>query len=123
MKHYLATLTWIASWLLVSAALVSCTVMHHPTAGTYASVGGDSTDIVFDQTGFRVGTNNNSKAFQEARKAVSTYIMTRGLVDAADIMRRTNETNVAADVSKHATDANTSVALEKIKAAPAPIVP
>lgn len=102
---------------LCMAAVTGCTIAHHPTAGTYGSLGGDSRGIEFNQGGFSIAENNNSASFQEARKAVSTYIMTRGLVDAADIMRRTNETNVAADVSKHATDAATSVKVSEINAA------
>ncbi len=97
--------------------LSSCTFVTHPTAGTYASLGGDSSGVGFTAQGFTIAENKNSAAFKEAKRAITSYILTRGLVDLADIAQRAQQTATAADVSKSATEAATQVQISEINAA------
>lgn len=67
---------------LFSAA--SCTVAKHPTAGLYASLGGDTNKFKADASGFSFDRNENSVAFKEAaqqlKKAFADYLLYKGLV-------------------------------------------
>lgn len=53
----------------------------------------------------------------------NNYIMKEGLVEMADITAGVSKFNTANDTKRAAIGANQAVSLEKIKSAPAPIVP
>lgn len=96
--------------------LPACTVVHHPTAGTFASIGGNTKGMQFSQTGFSMAENNNSEAFKEAKKAVATYFLIQGAVDMFNTAAGVTNTSTAADVSKTQISADKAVQLETIKA-------
>lgn len=96
--------------------LSSCTIVSHPTAGVFASLGGNTKGMQFTQDGFSMAENNNSEAFKEARKAVTTYFMIQGAIDLANTAAGVTNTTTAADVSKTQISADKAVQLETIKA-------
>jgi len=116
MTPFITTLAWIAGWFAISLSVSSCTVVHHPTAGTFASVGGDTKGMQFTHDGFSMAENNNSAAFKEARKAVTTYFLVQGVVDMFNTAAGVTNTSTAADVSKTQISADKAVQIETIKA-------
>lgn len=116
MKSFFASLAWIALWAAFSLLASSCTMVHHPTAGTFASIGGDTKGMQFTQDGFSMAENNNSTAFKEAKKAVAAYFLIRGAVDMFNTAAGVTNTSTAADVSKSQISADKAVQLETIKA-------
>lgn len=118
MKTALSTTgLWMVFWTVASMVLGSCTFVSHPQAGTFASLGGDSSGLAFTASGFTMAENKNSAAFKDAKNAVMSWIITQGLVDLADVAHSAQQTAVSADVSKHATDAAAKVQITEINAA------
>lgn len=85
MKSFVALGGWatfvagvLALWLLCS-----CTVINHPTAGYYASLGGDTTQMKSDASGYSFGSNSNSAAFRDVLKQIrvswQSYLVAEGL--------------------------------------------
>lgn len=101
--------------LLLIPLLASCTVITHPTAGTYASLGGDASGLVATESGWSAGVVNNSEAIRQARGAFATWVITRGLVDAWDTAAGVTNTSTAADVSKAKIDADKAISIKKIE--------
>lgn len=103
---------WCLLWTWVGLSLSACTVIKHPTAGTYASLGGDTRGFVADSTGMRFDSNENSVAFNEALKAVrkmwQAYVMYRGF----EYVAGKYYDNAATEVN-----AATSVKLEELRSA------
>lgn len=110
MKH-----TLVSS--IIAVAISSCTIATSPTAGTYASLGGDADGIVFTPQGFAIAHSNNSRSFAEAKKAVTTYFYMQALDKAIGDLRGFGEAKLAADVSKHSTTTAAAVETAKINAA------
>lgn len=82
MNSLLAALAWMALWLAFSLLGSSCTVIHHPTAGTFASFGGDTQGLSVTQSGFQVTSNNNSSAVVQGGKLIKDAILWTSLISA-----------------------------------------
>ena len=128
------TLFWWACAAAVVAAVVmmaGCTVVRHPAAGMYASLGGDTAMMKSDASGFSFDSNSNSAAFRDVIKQVrlswQSYLVAEGLkflggkyydhegkiVDAG--------TTVKLEELRNARSlAEGNLALETLKATPAP---
>lgn len=69
--------------LSLSCLMVSCTIVTHPTAGNYRSLGGDVDGYTQDSNGFSFARNNNSTAFMKTTEVVGemfrNYLLARGL--------------------------------------------
>jgi len=65
--------------LLVS----SCTIVKHPTAGLYATMGGNTRMIKMESSGISMDSNDNSSAFESAAQQIksmwSNYLIAKGL--------------------------------------------
>ncbi len=103
--------------LAIAAVLSSCTIATSPTAGTYASLGGDADGIVFTPQGFSIAHSNNSRSFEQAKKAVTTFFYMQAIDKAIGDLRGFGEAKLAADVSKHSTTTAAAVETAKINAA------
>lgn len=85
MKSFTALLGWAAfmAGCVVLALLCSCTIVKHPTAGYYGSVGGDTSRLNADASGFSFDSNSNSAAFRDVIKQVrlswQSYLVAEGL--------------------------------------------
>jgi len=81
-KSILSAIGIIALVCLLFAA-ASCTIAKHPTAGLYASLGGDMDKFKADEVGFSFDKNENSPAFNAALKQIrvmwQSYLMLQGL--------------------------------------------
>ncbi len=62
--------------------LSSCTVVHHPTAGTFASLGGDTQGLSVTQNGFEIKSNNNSSAVVQGGKMIKDAVIWTSLINA-----------------------------------------
>lgn len=60
--------------LVLTLLLASCTIVHHPTAGTYASLGGDTSKLQADQSGFTFAANNNSVGMEKAGEVIQGVV-------------------------------------------------
>lgn len=69
--------------IIALALMCSCTIVKHPTAGTYASLGGDTSKMKADASGFSFDSNSNSAAFRDVLKQVrlswQAYLVAEGL--------------------------------------------
>jgi hypothetical protein len=69
--------------LLSILLLTSCTIARHPTAGLYASMGGDTKGLKMDASGISMDSNDNSSAFKDVMKQIKSmwtnYLMAKGL--------------------------------------------
>lgn len=79
---------WVIGMGLGIAALMlfwsaSCTVVNHPSAGYYASLGGDTVKMKADAAGYSFDSNSNSAAFRDVIKQVrlswQSYLVAEGL--------------------------------------------
>lgn len=77
---------WAIAVIAVACILwlcAGCTIVKHPTAGTYASLGGDTTLMKSDAGGFSFASNQNSAAFRDVLKQVrlswQSYLVAEGL--------------------------------------------
>ena len=79
---------WVIGMGLGIAALLifwcaSCTIVNHPTAGYYASLGGDTTKMKADSAGYSFDSNSNSAAFRDVIKQIrlswQSYLVAEGL--------------------------------------------
>lgn len=62
--------------------LSSCTVVHHPTAGTFASLGGDTQGLSVTQSGFTITSNNNSTALLQGGKMIRDAVIWTSIINA-----------------------------------------
>lgn len=74
---------FIVGIIALALACSSCTIVKHPTAGTYASLGGDTSKMKSDASGFSFDSNSNSAAFRDVLKQVrlswQSYLVAEGL--------------------------------------------
>lgn len=78
--------SWWWPWLLMlmgAGTLSSCTVVSHPVAGTYASLGGDTKKFNADSFGFSFAANKNAAALantlDEIQSMWANYLLAEGL--------------------------------------------
>lgn len=125
----------LASLLIAAGILVmglsSCTVVKHPTAGTYASLGGDTQAFKSNAEGFDFASNNNSTAFRDVIKQIriswQSYLVAEGLKFISGKYYDHQGQIVSADTSVKLEElrnarslAEGEQALEALKLAPAP---
>lgn len=85
MKSFAGLCAWatFVAGLLALWLLCSCTVINHPTAGYYASLGGDTSGMKSDASGYSFNSNSNSAAFKDVIKQVrlswQSYLVAEGL--------------------------------------------
>lgn len=116
MKHLLA--------ILCAAFLPACTVINGTTAAgdryTYASLGGDATDLDLGPDRTTAGAVTTAPSFREGASVAKVGIVTNGLVDGADIIKRgvvsVKNATTAAKVTNTSTKASAAVEEARIKA-------
>lgn len=74
---------WCIILAVVAVICASCTIVNHPTAGYYASLGGDTTKMKADSAGYSFDSNSNSAAFRDVIKQIrlswQSYLVAEGL--------------------------------------------
>ena len=65
-------------FLLSAFCFSSCTVARHPTAGTYATLGGKTNGLVMDQSGIRMASNDNAEAVKSSADGINALVRTKG---------------------------------------------
>ncbi len=68
--------------LIAIFLLSSCTVIHHPVAGTFATVGGDTQGLSVTTNGFSMQNNNNSTAVLQGGKMIKDAVMWSSIIGA-----------------------------------------
>jgi len=68
--------------LIAIFLLSSCTVIHHPTAGTFATVGGDTQGLSVTTNGFSMQNNNNSTAVLQGGKLIKDAVVWSSIIGA-----------------------------------------
>lgn len=82
MKELLAALAWMTAWVALSLLGASCTVVQHPTAGVFASLGGDTQGLSVTQSGFTITSNNNSTALLQGGKLIKDAVIWTSIINA-----------------------------------------
>lgn len=62
--------------------VTSCTVIQHPTAGVFASLGGDTQGLSVNQSGFTITSNNNSTALLQGGKMIKDAVIWTSVINA-----------------------------------------
>lgn len=119
------------SFLIITSCTVVQTVSPSGGKATFASLGGDSQNIVISSEGAQIASNNNSVAFGKAANTASimtgtlalasvakTSLQETGLTDRSGIAAGTtrNANNVSAATTQTISNNSTSVNLAKIQA-------